>query len=115
MASSIRVAIRVVAAVVAAISLSWLVSNVDTHGGHLQLGLQSQLESAQQPRPPMPRIQPTDTDAADLDVIHMYECMCPGPLGSDIRGWFGLWLVTVVVGGLPTAVLARSAANDAKP
>jgi hypothetical protein len=38
----------------------------------------------------------------------MYECMCgPSPL-TDIKGWVGLWLVTLFVGALPTAVVIRA-------
>ena len=47
MASSIRITVKFVAAILATISLNWLVSNVDIHSDHIQLGLQSQLESAQ--------------------------------------------------------------------
>ena len=108
MASSIRVAVKSVAAILAAISLNWLVSNVDTHSDHVQLGLQSHLESAQHPRPRFPPLETTEIDAAGPDVIHMYECMCAGPVGGDIRGWVGLWIVTAVIGGLPTAVVVRA-------
>jgi hypothetical protein len=112
MTGLIRIAVKSVAAILAAISLNWLVSNIDTHGDHIQLGLQSQLESAQHPRPPAPHFETDVIYAAGLDTIDMV-IVC-GPVFTDISGWVGLWLVTVVVGGLPTAVLARSAANDAK-
>jgi hypothetical protein len=105
MASPILIAVKLVAAIAAAISLNWLVSNVDTHSLHIQLGLQSQLESAHRPRPPLPRSETPGIDVGGLDII---ECMCSGPVGTDIRGWLGLWFVTVLIGGLPAAVLARS-------
>ena len=113
MTRAIRIAVKSAAAIVIAISLNWLVSNVDTHGDHIQVGLQSLLESAQQRRPPAPRIETDEIDAARLDTIDMFIA-CGPALSTNISGWVGLWLVTVVVGGLPTAVLARSAAGYAK-
>ena len=111
-----RSALRIVSAAIAAAGLWWLVSNVNAHGDHIQRDFRSYYEQRVIAPAALPVIETRHPEGGGgLDLIHMYECMCGGPIGADIRGWFGLWLVTVLVGGLPTAILARSAANYAKP
>ena len=106
--------ISIVAAAITVAGLCWLVSNVNTHGDHVQLGVISHLRYTPQTPVTARMPEPNRLETAGLDMIEMYECMCPAPMGTDIRGWWGLWLVTALIGGLPTAVLARSAANYAK-
>lgn len=104
--------IRIVAAVSAITALAWLVDNVNTHGDEVQRGTHLALSYEPRAVKTPPASQPTPaTDG--LDLIDMYECMCAAPIGADIKGWVGLWFVTLLVGGIPTAILLRF--RDARP
>ena len=104
---------RIAAAIVASIGLAVLVWNIDRHSGHVQQGLISQLKHAPSKVVDTPVLKPAGLETAGLDLIDMYECMCGGAALGDIRGWVGLWLVTVLVGGLPMAILLRSSSIEA--
>jgi hypothetical protein len=116
--SYLRSAVRIAAAFCAICALAWLVDNVDTHGNQLQTGLANALAHDDLAKPSMVRGRsagdvPPASDvgvppAPGLDLIDMYECMCGPSPATDIKGWVGLWLVTVLIGGLPTAVLIRA-------
>lgn len=112
-------AIRVTAAIIAVAGLVWLTANINTHGEELQRGLAGTVDRhpiapVVVPQAPaqVPAVQQSnelqfDESSADLELVEMYQCMC-GASSDDIRGWVGLWLVTVLVGGLPTAVLVHA-------
>ena len=102
-----RKSLEGVAALVAVCSLLWLVDNVNIHGNHLAAGFEASLKGfAAYPAPVTASSFDTPPNTVGLDLIDMYECSWGPPL-PDIGGWVGLWLVTAVVGGLPTAVLIR--------
>jgi hypothetical protein len=99
-------AVRIAAAIVATIGLAVLVWNVDRHGDHVQQGLISQLKHTQSEPVATPAVRADGPETTGLDLIDMYECMGCGTL-PDIKGWVGPWLVTVMIGGVPTAILLR--------
>ena len=106
--------IRIVAAVCALCAMAWLVWNVNHHGDELQQGLAANLTPPKVTIIAEPVKQVSPAAPAGLDLIDMYECMCSSPsIGADISGWVGLWFVTFLIGGIPTAILLRF--RDARP
>ena len=47
-------------------------------------------------------------EGGGLELVEMYACTW-GPPVDDISGWVGLWVLTLLIGGVPTALLMRSA------
>ena len=105
---------RIIAAVIATIGLCVLVAGINAHGDNVQRGFalgltqkgpvaSSAVREAREPE--------FGEAGAGLDLVDMYQCTC-GPLASDdISGWVGVWLLTLLIGGVPTAVLLRSEAS----
>ena len=99
-------AIRSIAKVLVVWALGWLLLNVNAHSDRITqkatsalVQLQAHVRSASVPRS-------VNEGGGGLHLIEMFECMCQ-PLGSGGGGWVGLWLVTALIGGVPTAVLLR--------
>ena len=87
--------VRIVAAIVMTCSLAWLADNVNTHGNWINSEVDAAFEEFQR------------TPLGDPEGLNLIECMC-GPPAYGVGGWVGLWLVTVLIGGVPTAVLIRA-------
>ena len=102
--------LRVIAAVVAAFSMAWLLSNIDTHSQLIERNMAGTFAGIQTwVPPPPPTSEPRLPEAPGLDVVQIYECLCGYSAAQyGVGGWIGLWLVTFLVGGIPTAVLAHS-------
>ena len=101
---------RIVALVIAVCSLAWMVANVNTHGDEVRGGVSSFLKvQAVQTRAQQSLVRERESSMAGggLDLVDMYQCTWGSP-GSDIRGWVGLWLVTMLIGGVPTAVFVHA-------
>jgi len=98
--------IRIAAAVIAACGLSLVVVSVNAHGDHTQVGVSSFLRTQSQVVPKQ-RSSEWMQEGGGLELVDMYQCMCGG-VNGDISGWIGLWLLTLLVGGVPTAVIVRS-------
>src|SRR4026207_374547 len=104
---------RIIAAVIATIGLCVLVAGINAHGDNVQRGFalgltqkgpvaSSAVREAREPE--------FGEAGGGLDLVDRYRCP-GGPLASDdISGWVGVWLLTLLIGGLPTAVLLRSEA-----
>ena len=99
---------RIAAAVIAACGLSLVVVTVNAHGDHTQLGVSSFLRAQSQVVPKQRSGESMQEGGGGLELIDMFQCMCGGGISTDIRGWVGLWMLTVLVGGVPTAVVLRS-------
>jgi hypothetical protein len=104
--------IRIFAATIAVAGLALVVLSVNTHGDRATLGvfaaLRAQSQALVQARARERARENQWMAGGGLELVDMFQCMCAGPLGTDIRGWVGLWIVTVVLGGVPTAVLLRN-------
>jgi hypothetical protein len=98
--------LRIIAAVIATIALSVLVDTVNTHGNKISNDVGGSID--QRIATPLQTRSPRrlENSHAAPDVIEMVECMC-GPPAYGVGGWIGLWFLTVLVGGVPTAVLLR--------
>jgi hypothetical protein len=108
--------IRIAAAVIATCGLSLLVAGVNAHGDNVQRGLANGLTQDGRSAPPAPEPVREARElefgqSTGLDLVEMYQCTW-GPTVDDISGWVGLWMLTVVVGGLPTAVVLYSGLHD---
>ena len=105
--------IRITAAVIATCGLSVLVAGINGHGDNVQRGLANGLAqvSRSAPSAPEPVRDSREVEFGEagggLDLVDMYQCMCGGVSG-DISGWVGVWLLTLLIGGVPTAVILRS-------
>ena len=105
--------IRITAAVIAACGLSLLVAGINGHGNNVQRGLANGLAQVGRSAPSAPEpvrdVRELEFSEAGggLDLVDMYQCMCGG-ISGDISGWVGLWLLTLLIGGIPTAVIVRS-------
>ena len=99
--------VRRLSALVVVGALVWLVDNVNAHGNHIAADFDTYLKANSLQAAPV-RAQGFDAmpDTAGFDLIDMYDCGW-GPTLPDIGGRVGLWLVTAVVGGIPTAILIR--------
>ncbi|MBY0497905.1 MAG: hypothetical protein K2Y23_27160 [Cyanobacteria bacterium] len=102
--------VRIIAAVIAACGLALVMVSVNTHGDRAQRAVLSvireQSERVKEQRA-RERAEEVRVTSGGLNLVDMFECMCGEPLGTDLRGWIGLWLVTVLVGGVPTAIILR--------
>jgi hypothetical protein len=104
---------RIAAGVIAACGLSVLVAGINEHGDNVQRRLANGLAqvSRSAPSAPKPVREARGLEfgeaGAGLDLVDMYQCMCGG-ISGDISGWVGLWLLTLLIGGVPTAVIVRS-------
>ena len=104
--------IRIAAAVIAACGFSLLVAGINAHGDNVERGFAMFLAQVGRPAPPAPEpiLAAREFEfgqSTGLDLVDMYSCNW-GPNVDDISGWVGLWMLTVLVGGLPTAVVLRS-------
>ena len=106
---------RIIAAVIATCGLCVLVAGINAHGDNVQRGfallLAPDIRSAPStPSAPEPVLEARELEfgqSTGLDLVDVYQCTW-GPTLDDISGWIGLWILTVIVGALPTAVLLRS-------
>src|SRR6185436_10337461 len=106
--------IRIAAAVMAAFGFSLLVAGVNAHGDNVQRGFAAFLAAPSAPSAPEPIREVRELEFGEstgLDLVDMYQCTW-GPTLDDISGWVGLWILTVLVGGLPTAVVLYSGLHD---
>jgi hypothetical protein len=108
MRKSGRIAATCIAAVVAGTSLYWLVWNVDRHSEHIRQDLAAHLTHNQ--LRPVRTVSERIEERAEQDPLEggfdiIDVCYQPLP---DAKGWLGLWFVTALIGGAPTAVLVRS-------
>jgi hypothetical protein len=95
---------RNVAAAIAVAGLCWLVVAVNSLGNDAQRGAALLLRT---PAPVAVVSRSQTTAVGDgLDLVDMYQCMCAG--NQDISQWVNWWVVAVIVGGLPTAVMVHT-------
>ena len=97
---------RIFCAVLASCALGLLVTSVTVHGDNLYDKF-AQAIGQVQVHATAPRVttSPGLEGGGGLDLV---ECMCGYTSYYGIGGWLGLWVVTVIFGGLPTAVLLRA-------